>query len=68
MGSTLIDVKKQLITTNDGQKFIRRVKTIRMPNGRYRYPVDYYDATPGPVIISEAELQRKRIPIYDYMI
>ena len=44
------------------------MKTIQMPNGRYRYPVDYYDAPPGPVIISDAELQRKRIPIYDYMI
>ena len=64
---TLVDVQKQLITTNDGQKFIRRVKTILMPNGKYRHPVDYYKAGPGG-LISDEELQRVRIPVYDYLI
>ena len=64
---TLVDVKEKLITTNDGQKFIRREKTILMPNGRYRHPVDYYKAGPGGRISSE-ELQRVRIPVYDYLI
>lgn len=64
---TLVDVKEQLITTNDGQKFIRRVRTILMPNGKYRHPVDYYSAGPGGRVSSE-ELERVRIPVYDYLI
>ena len=39
-----------------------------MPNGRYRYPVDYYDATPGPVEITEQERERVRIPVYKQII
>jgi len=59
-----VDVKEKVITTNSGQKFVQRTTTILMPNGRYRHPVDYYDASPVPVRITTEELERKRIPGY----
>ncbi|MBQ9677583.1 MAG: hypothetical protein IJV44_05540 [Prevotella sp.] len=64
----VIDVKEQQITTNEGKKLIRRVTTVQMPNGRYRYPVDYYDPTPGPVRITKEEQERRRIHIYQQII
>ncbi len=67
MGNT-VSVKETLITTNEGLKLIRRVRTVRMPNGRYRYPVDYYDATPGAVRVTREELERIRIPVYKQLI
>ena len=48
MGNVL-RTKETLITTNEGLKLIRRERTVRMPNGSLRHPVDYYDATPGTV-------------------
>ena len=67
MGNT-VSVKETLITTNESLKLIRRVRTVRMPNGRYRYPVDYYDATPGAVAITPQERERVRIPVYKQLI
>ena len=64
----IIDSTETLITTNEGIKLIRRVTRVLMPNGRYRYPVDYYDATPGPVEITEQERERVRIPVYKKII
>ena len=64
----VIDVSEQKITTNDGQKFIRRVTTVQMPNGKCRYPVDYYRANAGTVRITEEERQRRRIPVYEEVI
>ncbi len=64
----IVDTKETIITTNEGLKLVRRVTTVLMPNGRYRYPVDYYDATPGPVRVSKEELDRIRIPIYKQLI
>ena len=64
----ILNVKEQLITTNAGQKLIRRTMTVQMPNGKCRYPVDYYDASPDPVIITKEELERKRIPVYQQVI
>ena len=64
----IVDVVEQLITTNDGQKFIRRVKKVEMPNGKFRYPVDYYDASPVPVTVTHAEMERIRIPVYKRLI
>jgi hypothetical protein len=64
----IIDSTETLITTNEGIKLIRRVTRVLMPNGRYRYPVDYYDATPGPVEITEQERERVRIPVYKQII
>ena len=60
----VVDVKEKVITTNSGQKFVQRTTTILMPNGHYRHPVDYYDATPGPVRVTKEELERLRIPGY----
>jgi len=39
-----------------------------MPNGKYRYPVDYYDAVPGTVQITAEEQNRRRIPTYTQVI
>lgn len=67
MGET-VSVKQTIITTNEGLKLVRRVRTVRMPNGRFRHPVDYFDATPGAVRVTEEERQRIRIPVYDELI
>jgi len=64
----IVGTKETIITTNEGLKFVRRVTTVRMPNGKYRYPVDYYDATPGPVAITSQERERVRIPVYKQLI
>ncbi len=64
----IIDIKETPITTNEGIKLIRRETTVLMPNGRYRYPVDYYDATPGTVKVTTQELERMRIPVYKRLI
>lgn len=63
-------VKRQItpITTDDGRTFIRRVTTILCPNGKYRHPVDYYDATPGIVEVTKEERERLRIPCYKQLI
>ena len=47
---------------------IRRERTVRMPNGSLRHPVDYYDATPGTVKVTTQELERMRIPVYERLI
>ena len=67
MGNVL-GTKETLITTNEGLKLIRRVRTVRMPNGNLRHPVDYYDATPGTVKVTTQELERMRIPVYERLI
>ena len=36
----IVGTKETIITTNEGLKLVRRVTTVRMPNGKYRYPVD----------------------------
>jgi len=65
---TIVGTKETIITTNEGLKLVRRVMTVRMPNGKYRYPVDYYDPTPGTVKVSSQELERLRIPVYKQII
>ena len=60
--------KETIITTNEGLKLVRRVTTVLMPYGKYRYPVDYYDATPGAVAVTPQELERIRIPVYKQLI
>jgi|GEM_PF-451430 len=64
----VVGVKEQVITTSSGQKLIRRVTTIEMPNGKFRHPVDYFDAEPHTVMISPEELERVRIPVYERLI
>ena len=66
--SNVLGTKETLITTNEGLKLIRRVRTVRMPNGNLRHPVDYYDATPGTVKVTTQELERMRIPVYERLI
>jgi len=50
--------------TDDGQHLIRRVTKVLMPNGKYRYPVDYFDAASDVVKVSDQELDNLRIPGY----
>ena len=64
----IVGSTETIITTNEGLRLVRRVMTVRMPNGKYRYPVDYYDATPGPVAITAQERERIRIPVYKQLI
>ena len=66
--SNVLATKETVITTNEGIKLIRRERTIRMPNGNLRHPVDYYDATPGTVKVTTQELERMRIPVYERII
>lgn len=54
--------------TDDGRSIIRRVRTILRPNGSYRYPVDYYDATPGAVKVTEQEREHLSVPGYKQLI
>ena len=63
-------IRKQVstFTTDDGRDFVRRVTTVLCPNGKYRYPVDYYDATPGAVKISKRERDHLAVPGYKQFI
>lgn len=53
---------------DDGREIIRRVTTVLCPNGKYRYPVDYYDATEGLIEISKREREHLRVPGYKCLI
>jgi hypothetical protein len=64
----IIKKEEQRITTDDGHVIIRRVTTVLRPNGKYRYPVDYYDATEGLVEISQRERDHLRVPGYKCLI
>ena len=64
----IIDVKEEPFTTNSGLKLIKRVTTILMPNGKCRHPVDYYEASSEPVLITKEERERRRIPVYPKLI
>ena len=61
---TILGSTKTKIKTSEGAVLYRRVTTVRMPNGKLRYPVDYYDATPGTVEVSDKELDSLRNPTY----
>lgn len=39
-----------------------------MPNGQYRYPVDYYRASSVAVEMTQEELNKIRIPVYKQLI
>ena len=56
------------IKTAEGVLLTRRVTTVMMPNGKYRFPVDYFDPTPGPVRVSSSELDRLKVPGYQQLI
>ena len=63
-----VGTKETLITTNEGLRLVRRERTVKMPNGKLRHPVDYYDATPGAVEVTPEERARIRIPVYEMLI
>jgi hypothetical protein len=64
----VVNKKERKIVTSDGQIFIHRITTVMRPNGRYRYPEEYFDATPGAVKISKQERDAIRIPGYKMLI
>ena len=64
----IVGTKETVITTNEGMKLVRRETTVLMPNGKFRHPVDYYDATPGAVAVTPQERERIRIPVYKMLI
>ncbi len=64
----IINVSITKIVTDEGVALFRRVMTVMMPNGKCRYPVDYFDATPGLVKISKKEMENVGIPVYKKLI
>lgn len=64
----IIDRTITKIVTDEGIALFRRVTTVLMPNGKCRYPVDYFDATPGVVKISKEEMNKIAIPVYKKLI
>ena len=56
------------VVTDEWILLYRRVTEVIMPNGKRRYPVDYFDATPGVVKVSKAERHKLSIPVYDIII
>ena len=58
----VIEVTDTPITTVGGQRLIRRVEKILMPNGRYRYPVTYIEVSEGFRVISRDEWNKRRNP------
>lgn len=64
----IINKEKKTITTSDGLMLVRRVTTVKLPNGKYRYPIDYYDATPGAVKVSKKEIESLKVPGYKQFI
>ena len=49
------DRKITRVVTDEGVMLYRRVTEVLMPNGKWRYPVDYFDATPGVVKVTKDE-------------
>ena len=64
----IIDKTITKIVTEEGISLFRRVTKVLMPNGKYRYPVDYFDATPGVVKVSKEEMDKVAIPVYKMLI
>jgi hypothetical protein len=64
----IIKKEEQRITMDDGREIVRRVTTVLCPNGKFRYPVDYYDATEGLVEISQREREHFSVPGYKCLI
>lgn len=64
----IIDKTITKIVTVEGVSLFRRVTKVLMPNGKYRYPVDYFDATPGVVRITKDEMNKVAIPVYQKLI
>lgn len=64
----IIDRKLTQIVTLDGTEIVKRVTTVLMPNGKYRYPVDYYKVNTGAVELTSAQLDKVRIQVYKQLI
>ena len=64
----IVESHKTNIKTDDGNTYVRRVTKVLCPNGKYRYPVDYYDATPGAVKVSDREREHLSVPVYKKLI
>lgn len=64
----IVSKAEKRFTTSDGMPLVRRVTKVMMPNGKFRYPVDYYDATPGVTKVTKEELQNLRVSVYQQLI
>ncbi len=64
----IVDRQLTKIVTLDGMEIVKRVTTVLMPNGKYRYPVDYYRVNAGAVEMTSAQLEKVRIPTYKQLI
>ena len=64
----IIETIDTTITTVEGLKLTKRVTKVLMPNGRYRYPVIYFNASPGTQKVTKEEIERRRIPVYRQVI
>lgn len=65
---TIIGRNKTKVRMDDGNVYVRRVTKVLCDNGKLRHPVDYYDATPGAVKVSQKELEQLSIPVYEKLI
>ena len=64
----IVDRKITKIVTIDGVEIIKRVTTVLMPNGKYRYPVEYYTVDDEVKALTKEQLDRIRIPVYKQLI
>lgn len=64
----IIDKKTTRIVTLDGVEIIKIVTKVLMPNGKYRYPVEYYTANNDITELTTEQLNKIRIPVYKQLI
>lgn len=64
----IIDKKTTRIVTLDGVEIIKIVTKVLMPNGKYRYPVEYYTVNNDIAELTTEQLNKIRIPVYKQLI
>lgn len=64
----IVDRKVTKFVTLDGVEIIKRVTKVLMPNGKYRYPVEYYTVDDEVKALTKKQLDRIRIPVYKQLI
>lgn len=64
----IVDKKITRFVTLDGVEIIKRVSKVLMPNGKYRYPTEYYTVEDEVKALTKKQLDRIRIPVYKQLI
>lgn len=64
----IIDKKMTRIVTLDGVEIVKIVTKVLMPNGKYRYPVEYYTVNKDIAELTTEQLNKIRIPVYKQLI